>query len=613
MAIPECATKTAPNKSYFNPDTTLQFSLLPSMLDATIMMVDDEPIIAEVVQTFLEEAGYRHFITSHDPSSAADTIRSAVPDVLLLDLNMPGVSGYEILESIRRDQALCHLPVIILTSAADPATKLRALELGATDFLAKPVDRSELTLRLRNTLAFKSYQDRLAYYDALTGLPNRRLFLRQLQKAIDLTVNERRLLALLHVDLDRFRRVNDSLGHTVGDNLLKAVAVRLVDCVTPDKIAVMTQRHAHTAIVSRVGSDEFTVLLSHIDGPDDAARAARRLVESFAEPVVIDGQEIFVTPSIGIAIFPNDARNGESLIRVAEGAMLPAKRRGGNMYAFHSSDTHERSYRRLTLEGHLRRAIARNELTVHFQPKVDIATSKIVAAEALARWEHPQLGTVMPSQFIPIAEETGLITAIGEWLLHHACGQAMTWRSAGLPQIAIAINVSAVQFRHRNILRSIDKAKELTGFPIERLIVELTESVLLRDAQTSGLVIKAIKDRGVQLSLDDFGTGYSSLAYLKNFPLDELKMDRSFVKALPEDSGSRAIVGAVTALAHGLKLRVTAEGVENAAQLEYLRRHGCDQYQGFLYSRPLPAEEFAALLRRPGADCEPEAPPDVSN
>jgi diguanylate cyclase len=573
-----------------------------ALSNATVMMVDDDPLMIEVVQTFLEEAGYTSFITTSSPTQAMSMMAERKPDILLLDLMMPEVSGFDILTRIRGDEELRYTPVIILTAESDPAARLKALELGATDFLTKPVDSSELRLRLRNALAFKAYQDRLADFDALTGLLNRGKF-RSALGATLLSTPRTRACALLHIDLDRFKQINDTLGHRTGDKLLCAVGKVLDSTFVGAEATGWPGNRApeSTVMLARVGGNGFAALLPNLHNlskVDSATSIARQVLSAFSKPFQIDGREMFVTVSIGIAISPGDGEEADTLLKSAEMAMYQAKKRGRNTYEFFSGEMNASSLERLTLETQLRHAVERGEFLLFYQPKVDVATRRVTGAEALIRWKHPELGIVSPAKFIPIAEETGLIVEIGQWVLRTACAQIKTWTQAGLPPLSVSVNVSTAQFKQRKVWHAVRGALERSGITPGQLVLELTESMLMENANDSIDMLNELKEIGVKISIDDFGTGYSSLSYLSRFPIDELKIDRSFVSGLPVDRNGAAIVGAIIALARELDLKTVAEGVETDEQLQFLQSRHCDQYQGYLCSRPAPPELFANLLKR---------------
>ena len=568
---------------------------IQALRDARVMIVDDEPIMMDVVQAFLEDAGYSNFLTTDDSDGALEMMLRERPDVLLLDLIMPGKSGFKLLTEIRSEPTLRYMPVIVLTAASDSDTKLQALELGATDFLAKPVDPSELSLRIRNALAFKAYQDQLAYNDTLTGLPNRQLFLERLSWTLRLARRHNKQCALLQIGLDRFKQINDTLGHETGDEVLKAVSKRLAATLRESDTLSMLDDREDAISLSRLAGDEFMVLVSEIKHPEDASLIARRLLETMKSPLMLNGHELFITISVGIVLFPQDAQQGTDLLTNVDLAMGQAKLRGRNTYAFYSPETNARSFERLTLETALRKAMEMNELELHYQPKVETATGRIIGAEALLRWTHKELGAVSPARFIPLAEETGLILPLGEMVLRQACKDAVKWQQGGC-NLPVSVNVSSLQFRRGDMPAIIQSVLQSSGLQAGNLIIELTESLLMENAKTNIDMLLAIKLLGVRLSMDDFGTGYSSLSYLKRFPLDELKIDQIFVRDLPDEPGNAAIVGSVISMVRGLGLTVTAEGVETPEQMNFLKMHGCDQFQGYLFSRPLPIHEFTALL-----------------
>lgn len=438
----------------------------------------------------------------------------------------------------------------------------------------------------------------LAYYDGTTGLPNRQSFIESLGKALNVARRHHRQLGILALDLDQFKRVNDTLGHGVGNEVLVAAAERLAttlrDC---DVIAMPEQRLEGSEGLARLDGDEFSVLLTDLDHYHDAAKVARRLLEELRKPFVAGGQEVFLTASIGLALYPLDGDDGDSLMRNAGAAMHFAKEQGRDNYQFYSRAMNATALEKLSMESQLRKALERNEFLLHYQPKIDAATHRVVGVEALIRWLHPELGLVPPSQFITLAEETGLIVPIGEWVLQTACDQTRAWQRAGLPRMHVAVNIASPHFR-QGLAGSIGKALHASGLDPALLELELTESMLIHNVETTLATLHEIKEMGVRLAIDDFGTGYSSLSYLKRFPLDELKIDRSFVKDLPCDPEDAAITKAIIAMAHSLRLHVVAEGVETQEQLAFLQQHGCDVLQGYLFSRPVPAEQFAALIDR---------------
>jgi len=425
---------------------------------------------------------------------------------------------------------------------------------------------------------------RLAYYDALTGLPNRSLLFSLLEQALIEAQRNQAHGAVLFIDLDRFKAVNDSFGHSAADTLLKEVARRLQETLRAEDV------------VARLGGDEFIVALFDITKREHADIVGHKILAALAEPFVIEHHEVLLSASVGIAVFPDDGRDAETLLRNADTAMYRAKQ-GNSGQLFYSQEMNLRSLERLKLENGLRRALERKEFRLYYQPQVELATGRIVGAEALIRWHHPELGLVSPNDFIPLAEETGLISAIGEWVLDAACAQGSQWRERGHEDLTIAVNLSPRQFRPGLSQRVADTLAR-HDFPGENLELEITESMLMHNSESIIQMLEEFQSAGVRLALDDFGTGYSSLAYLKKFPLDNLKIDRSFVSGIPHDSDDSAIARAIISMAKNLRLLVIAEGVETEAQLEFLRESGCDEIQGYLFSPPVPPEDFLILLER---------------
>ena len=432
-----------------------------------------------------------------------------------------------------------------------------------------------------------------AQHDILTGLPNRTLLHDRVGRAIALAERRGSKVAVLSLDLDGFKHINDSLGHSIGDKLLQSMGERLAACV----------RGSDT--VSRQGGDEFVVLLSEVEELEDAGHTAARMLQAVAQIQSIDQHDLHITTSIGVSVFPDDGPDAETLIKNADTAMYQAKENGRQSYQFFKPAMNERAVRRQSIEESLRRALERQEFSLHYQPKVNLRTGAVTGAEALIRWTHPTRGSISPAEFIPVAEDCGLILPIGAWVLREACGQARAWADAGLPAMTIAVNVSAIEFRGEGFLEGLFAILEETRLDPASLELELTESVLIKRADSAASLLHALRQRGVQVAIDDFGTGYSSLSYLRKFPVDALKIDQSFVRQIGADGEDTTIVTAVVAMARSLRLRVVAEGVETQEAAAFLRALQCDEAQGYYFSRPVPPQAFAKLLQNgiAEADC----------
>jgi diguanylate cyclase (GGDEF)-like protein/PAS domain S-box-containing protein len=424
----------------------------------------------------------------------------------------------------------------------------------------------------------------VTHFDDLTALPNRMLIQERLAASVALARRNGWLLGLLLIDIDRFKIINDTLGHAIGDELLRQASRRLRACLRDSDV------------VGRMGGDEFAVILPDMESAELAAIVARKVVEVMAEPFVIEEQELFVSASVGISLYPDDAEAIDVLVRNADAAMYRAKDAGRNAYAFYTAEMNARARRRLGLETDLRQALARGEFELHYQPKVNCHSGKVAGVEALIRWRHPQRGLVGPNEFIPLLEETGLIVPVGDWVMLEACRQMRRWHQAGFDQLDVAVNVSARQMEGRRLIGAVHSALAATDLPAAALELELTESLLMRDPPAVAGMLGELKSLGLQVAVDDFGTGYSSLSYLKRFPLDNLKVDRAFVQDIAASAGDASITRAVIHMGHELALKVVAEGVETAEQLEALRAAGCDEIQGYYFSKPLPAAEITALL-----------------
>jgi diguanylate cyclase (GGDEF)-like protein len=435
----------------------------------------------------------------------------------------------------------------------------------------------------------ESRLDRLAHHDTLTGLPNRLLLTARMEHALARARRDNHMVAVLFLDLDHFKDINDTLGHPVGDLLLKETAHRLTACVREEDT------------VGRLGGDEFTLILEDLEDSGLASSVAQRILASLAEKFVLDSHEVFVSCSIGISLFPGDGDDAVTLFKNADSALYRAKEQGRNNSQFYTEELTTRAMQRLAMETSLRHAIERNELRLYYQPQIDLYNGQVIGIEALLRWQHPELGLVLPDVFIPLAEETGLILPIGEWVLRTACARLKSWMAAGLPRIVVGVNLSSRQFNQKNLYDTVAAALHDSGLPPDCLELELTERIIMQDAEAAIVSLTKLKSLGVRFSIDDFGTGYSSLSYLKRFPIDRIKIDQSFVRNITTDPEDAAVSQAIISMSHSLNLKTVAEGVETAEQREFLRARQCDEVQGFHFSRPLPESEMEQLLRG-GAD-----------
>lgn len=426
----------------------------------------------------------------------------------------------------------------------------------------------------------------LAHHDLLTDLPNRALFIDRLTQALSHVHRRNRALAILFIDLDRFKVINDTLGHDIGDRLLQDLAERLRSCL----------REGDT--VARFGGDEFTVLLEDVADTTDVSPIASKILDILSNPFTVGGRELFITASIGISVFPGDGQNAHTLLKNADTAMYRAKEHGRNSYQFYSAEMSTRALERLTMETDLRRALAREEFLLHYQPQFDLENGSIIGVEALIRWNHPDLGLISPDDFIPLLEETGLILPVGEWVLRTACAQNKAWQDAGLTPISVSVNLSGRQVDSPDLIEQVRSIITETKLDPSYLELEITESMIMGDTEATNKTLKHISEMGITFAIDDFGTGYSALSYLRHFPINTIKIDRSFVRDITTDPDGAAIVTTIIAMARNLRLGIIAEGVETEQQSAFLSSHGCTRVQGYLFSRPLPAEEIAELLQQ---------------
>jgi len=572
---------------------------------ATILIVDDELANRKLLEALLQPEGYQTRSAANGEEALA-SVTQFPPDLIVLDIMMPGMDGYDVANRLKANSATASIPIIMVTANIDRDARMAGLNAGAEEFLTKPVDRAELWLRVRNLLRLKAFNDflhnnsllledqvqartadleRLAHYDALSGLPNRVLFFQTLKKTLARSHDAGWSVAVLFIDVDYFKNVNDTLGHAFGDELLAQLANRLLDCV----------RLRDT--VGRLGGDEFGVILPMKDGQQGAMTVANKIRAALREPFNLNGYEVMVTVSLGIAVHPDDATDPETLIRYADTAMYQAKEAGRDTFRFFTAQMNTDVLVRLELESALRKAIEDREFELHYQPKVGLATGDIVGVEALLRWQRPGHGLVCPKDFIPVLEQTGLIVDVGRWVIAAACRQVALWLQSGVGPVQVSVNVSSRQFVEGDLQGDVINAIEANSISANLIELELTESSLMADTDRTIAILGSLKRRGVTISIDDFGTGYSSLAYLSRFPIDKLKIDIDFIREITDEFDDAVIALTIIRLAQSLKLDVIAEGVETAAQLAYLQRHGCDQVQGYYFSRPLSVCEMEQMLR----------------
>lgn len=579
------------------------------ILNASILIVDNQAPDIQLLKSILTSAGYTAVTSTLNSLEVCSLHRKHRYDLILLDLLMPGLDGFGVLAGLKEIETHAYLSVLVLTG--EPKYMVRALQSGAKDFVGKPFNAVEVLTRIHNLLEvrllYKEAERKLRYlerYDSLTGLPNRKLFYESLGKALDQAAEHHWTVSVLAVDIDRFKNINDTLGHSLGDELLRQCGDRLRGCV----------RFSDT--LARLGGDEFGLILLTPKKPEDCNVVAGNVREALRRPFDLDGHEITITASIGVTFYPLDSMDPGTLVRNSDTAMHRAKDAGRDTYRFYTPQMNQRTIEKLDTEGALRKALVHDEFVLQYQPKVRLDTGRISGVEALLRWNRPGHGLILPRDFVPLLEETGLIIPVGEWVIHTACKQIAAWRESGAGEICVAVNLSSRQFGRESATveaergdTRTDSEVQLREFEIETarairandidptlLEFELTETLLMSDADKSVAILKRLKLLGIGLSMDDFGTGFSSLAYLKRFPLDTIKIDRAFIRDVTINADDAAIVLAIIAMAHTLKLKVIAEGVETREQLEFLRDHHCDEVQGYYISKPISAIGIAELL-----------------
>lgn len=603
-----------------------------------VLVADDDEAARLLLEYALTDANLR-VVQAQDGREAVDAFPRERPDIVLLDVNMPTMDGYEACRMLRTLPGGEHVPVLMVSAHEGMQSINSAYAAGATDFLTKSSNWATVAYRVRYMLRTaralveaeqaasqgacmpgtpQDAGERPAVevdirqperVDSLTRLPNRGMFREQLARAIAGCAREAQRLVLMYLDLDRFKRINDAYGHAVGDMVLAAAAKRIAACVRSsetvrsDPLEHPAGGEAHAAAkvphrLGRPGGDKFGLFLANIGEPRDAATVARRILAELARPLLVGPHEISLGASIGIAIYPTDGEDSDILLANAEAAAYRAKEEGRNSYRFYSSAMNARTFHRPSLEDALRKAVDKNEFVLHYQPVVGIADGRVLGAEALIRWQHPQLGLVLPAEFLGLAEETGLMIPIGEWVLERACREAAAWQAIAPCAPTVSVNVPALQLHHPAMLQSLQRALQGSALDARLLTLELPESALKGDAATTPDFLRQFAATGVRLCVDNFGAADSSFVHLRGLPLHSVKIDRSFMLDLAGNPDAAALARALAAMAGSLGLSVFAKGVETPAQLGFLREIGCEAYQGHLFSPALPADEFAQLLRR---------------
>jgi predicted signal transduction protein with EAL and GGDEF domain len=568
----------------------------------TVLIVDDDPGARLLLGTALEMSGF-HVTSVANGAAALVSFRAQPVDCIILDVVMPGMNGFDTCTALRALPHCHHVPILMQTSLEDMESVNRAYTAGATDFSSKGINPMLLAQRVKFLVRTKRTQDQLvasearvrylAYYDPLTALPNRQRLKQLLVDQVEWAVLRQSGVATLMLDIDNFSRINDTQGPAAGDAVLKEVADRLQHCLRDCDRSQFDAVASATAVaikdcVARTGGDEFGLVLPGVSTADAADSVARRVQLALARPFMIGDQEYPLSAAIGISVFPLDAADAENLINNADAAMHHAKKAHVGGMEFFKKSISTRAAKRMSLESHLRKAVERQEFVLHYQPRLSLDTLQVEAVEALLRWRHPQRGLVPPDEFIPIAEQSGLIVEIGDWVLREACSQAKRWHDLDTVSWQVAVNVSGVQFRDGSLVRRVKDAIASAGIDPGVIELEFTEGALIEYSSAVSKAVTSLKELGVATALDDFGTGYSSMSYLRHFPVDTLKIDRLFVRDIAsKNAGNAPLVDAIIAMAKSLGLATVAEGVETDAQWQYLRDRDADQVQGYLFCKPL--------------------------
>lgn len=577
-----------------------------------ILIIDDDAPIRQLLLEVLKDSYVCCQAESAEQALAA--LAKDNFDLVISDIRMGGMSGLELVPRVHSISPDC--VVMMISGQNNIETAIEALRVGAFDYITKPIDIHLVEAAVRRALNHhtllqdkRRYEnhledlvqrrtaeiDRLAHFDSLTDLPNRLLFADRLTQALRLPQRDNQRLGTLLLRLDRFKNINDTLGHTIGDRLLRDFAERIKGSISKE------------STLARFESDEFALLIPNINGSENVLNSLGRIRDLLNAPFVLDEHQLYITLTAGISLSPTDGENAQELLENAGVALNRALSLGGNNYQFYRADMNERALARLTMEAELRRALENGELTLHYQPQVELNTLRIVGTEALARWQHPTFGLLPPSEFIPLAEDTGLIILLGEWAMKEACRQTACWQKVGAPDLRISVNVAARQFQQDDFVKMVGDILAETFLAPSSLELEITETSIMQHPEHVITVLTQLKELGVSIAIDDFGIGYSSLMYLKRFPIDRLKIDRMFVNDSTTDADDAALVMTIITMAHNLRLNVMAEGVETEEQLKFLRLLKCDEGQGYFFARPVPPESFLATARKIGErQLEPE-------
>lgn len=562
------------------------------LADARLVLIDDDPMVTGVVEGLLHFEGYPHVQCINDPESAFAKVLTEQPDAILLDWHMPTISGLDLLKQIRGQRGLAAIPILVLTGDTESVTKLEALEAGATDFLAKPIDASELILRLRTCLTNRFLQRQLRYQDTSTGLPNRAHFTRFVDR--QLSTESVSSMVVFQVTSQQIIRTHDYLGPQAADGLVMAIASRLKRVLT-DLQKDLTE--VQWTYLARMDFTNFAVVAQCDADRQPIDHFAEQIVEAVEGGYTIHEHQLFITANVGVCVYPEHGANVNELVANASLATGKAAARGGNQHLVFNSSLSQQVTRHLTLEASLRGAIENRELFLLYQPQINFANQRVTGVEALLRWQSKDHGLISPLDFIPLAEQTGLIVPIGEWVLAQAIEQSRRWATTDLADVVISVNVAAAQFLNVRMRKQLEDAQQRANVDLTKILLEITESTLMVESQSMLNQLHHLRGLGVQFAIDDFGTGYSSLSYLKRLPINQLKIDRSFIKDSPEDEDDNAIIKAIISMAHSLKLEVVAEGVETDLQLRYLNQLQCDQLQGFYFAKPMPVAELEQFCR----------------